>query len=741
MAKMGPRISRLGLLALAFVVLLATVGCAADPYVAVADWNLRAPDGTSHAVHAPQRFDELLPKQPAVYSLEADVQLPDSLRGRTLTLTWPLTYAFATLVVDGEEILPLSLAPTDRIHPSHLQLVFRIPAGRSERETLHLELKVQHVDFWTARLVQAPRLAAAPYGEWQLRTAQYVSDALVTSIAGTFLLLAAAAGISFVLDRRRKADGWFAALTLAVAVWHGAAAGLFQVVDSRDLVRPIAVSTTLMCVCIVGFTSAYLGLKPPRLVWLALVALGVASAVLGWPPFASNSRTQAFQLAEVALALLYVITALVRLARQRDRRSDALGMLAAWSAPAISSLMHDARLWPGYVHPVPFGFLICIVTLAVLLVRRHARELRALNAALEERVVTLEDRNREVRSLYDELRRQIHERSARLADAFTRIGRLSGGRLEAPRVGAVVGERYRIVRVIGEGGMGTVYEVERTNDGRRFALKVLVKAESGDWLARLAREAQAATAVVHPHVVSMVDVDVEPSGSPFLVMELVQGQALSTHEGRFGDATFARELVRQLALGLAALHEAGIVHRDLKPSNVLLEERPGDSFCAKIADFGIARVATDPAGRPVIPARRKDDKGVLDTDGLMPFLRGELDEDAPMSGKDAPRGDPFTRTGWVAGTPHYMAPELARGVKDAAPSCDLWSLGVVAFQVGCGKLPFREPPVNWTDDDAWRPPTVDTRALADPLRSIVERCLEGDPARRPTAAEVAAALA
>ncbi len=403
-------------------------------------------------------------------------------------------------------------------------------------------------------------------------------------------------------------------------------------------------------------------------------------------------------------------------------------------------MLTTERLWPGHVNPFPVSWLIFIVTLAVLLVHQHARELRALNHALEERVVTLEDRNREVSHLNEELRRQIHERSARLADAFTRIGRLAGSGLEAPKVGDVVGERYRVVRVIGQGGMGTVYEAERTNDGRRFALKILLKAESGYWLARLAREAQAATAVVHPHVVAMVDVDVEPSGSPFLVMELVAGHALSTHQGRFGDPIFARELVRQLALGLAALHEAGIVHRDLKPSNVLLEERPGHPFCAKIADFGIARVASEPGARRVAPASRKVDRGVLDGDGLKPFLRGELDEEAPTTGTETPPGASLTRTGWVVGTPHYMAPELAYGVKDAAPSCDLWSLGVVAFQVGCGKLPFLDPPVNWTDDAAWRPPTVDASPLADPLRRIVERCLEGDPARRPTAAEVAAVL-
>jgi serine/threonine-protein kinase len=236
---------------------------------------------------------------------------------------------------------------------------------------------------------------------------------------------------------------------------------------------------------------------------------------------------------------------------------------------------------------------------------------------------------------------------------------------------------------------------------------------------------------VYENVVNIVDIDVDVSGMPFLVMELVDGEPLSAKKARFGDPRFAREVVRQVAAGLSALHEAGIVHRDLKPANVLLERQESDLFCAKIVDFGIARVSTAHA------ANRAESRGVLGTDGFIPFVQGETGE----TGTDETQlaGAALTRTGWLLGTPLYMAPELASGVKDAPASSDLWSLGVVAYEIGCGKLPFVEPPVHWTGESEWKL-RVDMQLLAQPLRGVVERCLDVDPLRRPTAAEVAAAL-
>jgi serine/threonine-protein kinase len=717
-------------------VLVAALGltaCTADPYIAIADWKLSTLDGDQHAIHAPQRLDDFLPKHPSTYFLDADVPLPEAFRGQMLTLTWSGIDAFATLVVDGERILPLSMTPLDRVRPARRELVFRIPEIKTGGETLHLELEIQHVDVWTARTGLPPRLAAASYGERQTRGAKYVNDALLTGTAAIFSLLALAAGISFLMDRRRRADGWFALMTFAIAAEQLGRLGVTQLVDARDLVRLFIWTNALGAFSGLRFTEAYFRLRPARLVPMAVVAIGLTSLVAWWSPFTNVQVRVVAMDVVIVLAMLQQAVRLVRLAKDVDRRLDSLCLLGAWTLPPVVAVINDQVTSRGgalAIYPVSFAYLIFIVTQGLLLLRQHARELRALNVALEDRVATLEDRNREVSRLNEELRHQIHDRSARLADALGRIGQLSATQIKTLEPGAVISDRYRIVGALGQGGMGAVYEVERMTDGEHFALKTFLKADSGNWLARLAREAQAATAIVHPNVVGVIDIDVDASGIPFLVMELVKGEPLSAQSARFGDATFAREVVRQVACGLSALHEAGIVHRDLKPANVLLELRPDASVQAKIGDFSIARLATGPSSN----AQAEPQAGVLDTDGLIQLLQDETEESQATDRA-------LTRTGLVLGTPMYMAPELARGVKDALPSSDLWSLGVVAYQVASGALPFEEPPVRWTATDGRSPAApIDMHLLSEPLRGVVVRCLDVDPVRRPTAQEVAAAL-
>src|SRR5262249_2303300 len=140
--------------------------------------------------------------------------------------------------------------------------------------------------------------------------------------------------------------------------------------------------------------------------------------------------------------------------------------------------------------------------------------------------------------LSDELRRQIADRSQRLADALARFGAVPT-RAIAFAAGDEVHGRYRIVRPLGAGGMGAVYEVERLVDSRRLAFKILTSASTGSALARLAREAQVAAQVSHPNLVAIVDVDVSDSGSLYIVMELVDGAPLQTLSARYGEAAWA----------------------------------------------------------------------------------------------------------------------------------------------------------------------------------------------------------
>ncbi len=211
------------------------------------------------------------------------------------------------------------------------------------------------------------------------------------------------------------------------------------------------------------------------------------------------------------------------------------------------------------------------------------------------------------------------------------------------RVGTVLREKYRIERVIGIGGMASVYAATHRN-GRRVALKLLHPELSirADLRQRFLREAQAANAVKHPGVVAVIDDDVADDGAAFLVMELLEGQSVEElweANGRRLPPKTVLALAFDLCEVLAVAHEAGVVHRDLKPANLFVT-REG---ALKVLDFGIARV--------------RDEAG--------------------------PRA---TQTGSVLGTPAFMAPEQASGlVSELGPLTDIWAVGATMFTLLSGR--------------------------------------------------------
>jgi serine/threonine-protein kinase len=218
-------------------------------------------------------------------------------------------------------------------------------------------------------------------------------------------------------------------------------------------------------------------------------------------------------------------------------------------------------------------------------------------------------------------------------------------------IGSTLGGKYLLLRVIGRGGMGTVFEAEHVAIGRRFALKALDPEWAKDDVvaSRFAREARAASAVDSEHIVSVVDAGAE-EGCPFLVMELLRGEDLGSRLRRVGrlPAPDALHIAAQVLRGLAAAHAAGIVHRDLKPDNVLLVERAGDPAFAKIVDFGVSKL---------------EQPGSATT---------------PLA---------LTGRGVILGTPLYMAPEQARGLLDVDRRADLFSLGAILFECVAGRPP------------------------------------------------------
>ncbi len=203
--------------------------------------------------------------------------------------------------------------------------------------------------------------------------------------------------------------------------------------------------------------------------------------------------------------------------------------------------------------------------------------------------------------------------------------------------------RYEVERLIGSGGMGVVFKAFDTELNRPVAIKLLAPylASSGPAQKRFAREARAAAAVVHQHVVPIHNVETERE-SPFIVMQFVSGESLQVRIDRDGPLGLC-EILRigmQVADGLSAAHQQGIVHRDIKPSNILLEEGVDRAL---ISDFGLARAADDAS---------------------------------------------LTRTGFHPGTPQYMSPEQASGQRVDARS-DLFSLGSMLYTMCTGRPPFR----------------------------------------------------
>lgn len=279
------------------------------------------------------------------------------------------------------------------------------------------------------------------------------------------------------------------------------------------------------------------------------------------------------------------------------------------------------------------------------------------------------------------------------------VGRLvSSGSLDlgAFPPGAVLGERYRIIGLLGRGGMGEVYRADDLKLGQAVALKFLPKAVSGDeaLLARFHAEVRLARQVSHPNVCRIYDIG-EIEGRHFLSMEYVDGEDLASLLKRIGHlpAEKAIEIARQLCAGLHAAHEKGVLHRDLKPANIMLDGRGR----VRITDFGLAVAA---------------------------------DEAASL--------------GEISGTPAYMAPEQLAG-KPASVRSDLYALGLVLYEVATGKRAFDAPTLaEMRRKHEQETPVAPSAILAgfDPgVERVILRCLEKDPRARPSSAvQVAGAL-
>lgn len=292
-----------------------------------------------------------------------------------------------------------------------------------------------------------------------------------------------------------------------------------------------------------------------------------------------------------------------------------------------------------------------------------------------------------------ERKRQVEHRDRLLEDYKEFRGRK---REIQVRAGDLVASRYQITRILGEGGMGRVYEAIHQPLGRRVAVKVLEPKgsmspeEAG---VRFEREAKAASRISHPSVVEVLDYGFIEGVKPFLVMELLEGHNLGEvlSQGPLAPHR-ACKYASQVAYGIAAAHEAGLIHRDIKPDNLHLVRDPSGDERIKLIDFGIAK---------------------------------------SFSGND----EDLTRPGITLGTPEYIAPELLLGEK-ATCAADIYSFGAVVFEFFAGVPPYQSENTQTIIQNkikGLRRRLADLRPdLPGGLVDLIENCMQQDPHRRPS---------
>jgi WD40 repeat protein/predicted Ser/Thr protein kinase len=274
----------------------------------------------------------------------------------------------------------------------------------------------------------------------------------------------------------------------------------------------------------------------------------------------------------------------------------------------------------------------------------------------------------------------------------------------APRFPAI--DRYRVVRMLGEGGMGAVYEAEQDSPRRSVALKVVrAGVASPALLKRLTQEAQILARLHHPGIAQVYEAGLADDGQPFFAMEFIRGLPLDEYVNRHGLDLIARVgLVARVCDAVQHAHDQGVIHRDLKPANILVEETGGP----KVLDFGVARAT---------------DADLVTAAGL-------------------------TRTGQLLGTPNYMSPEQVTAEPRAIDRrSDVYALGVILFELAAHRLPYRleDQPLGEAvrlllEQDPPRLGSLDPELRGD-METIVAKALEKDPARRyASAADLAADL-
>ena len=267
---------------------------------------------------------------------------------------------------------------------------------------------------------------------------------------------------------------------------------------------------------------------------------------------------------------------------------------------------------------------------------------------------------------------------------------------EAALVGKVIGGRYRLTKLLGQGGMGEVYSADHIHITKQVAVKLLHAeiSTNAEAVARFKQEAQSASSIGHDNIIRIDDFFEIDDGRVCLCMEFLDGQSLDRVIHRLGveDPVQGIRIICQVCDGLGAAHAKGIIHRDMKPENVFLSRKPDGTDQVKILDFGIAKV----------------------------------------TGEEA---NDLTKTGMVFGTPHYMSPEQALG-HAVDPRSDIYSVGIMLFEMFTGEVPFKaESFMGVLSKHITQPPPSPSKMtvrgrVPDPVERIILKAMAKQPDQR-----------